>query len=207
MPRIWADTIDSHRRQVHDAILDATAELILEHGPMSVAMSAIAERTGIGRATLYKYFPDIESILIAWHARDFGDHLAHLATLAESPSVTLDDVIAFVSAQRERHHQHGATDIVGTIAHALAGDGAAMPDAIEREIIDALTALMRQLARRKEIRTDLQPEDLARWLFHTIHAPGDLNSNAVAELLAASLAPTVRGRPAAPSSGTTHRRH
>ena len=67
MPRIWADTIDTHRRQVTDAILDATAELIAEHGPMSVAMSAIAERAGIGRATLYKYFPDVESILVAWH--------------------------------------------------------------------------------------------------------------------------------------------
>jgi AcrR family transcriptional regulator len=206
MPRIWTDTIDSHRRQVHDAILDATAELILEHGPMSVAMSAIAERAGIGRATLYKYFPDVESILLAWHARDFGDHLTHLVTLAESTSVTLDDVTAFVRAQRERHHRDGATGIVGTLAHALAGNGGAMPDAVEREIIDALSALMRQLARRREVRTDLAAEDLARWLFHAIHAP-DLDTDAVVELLADSLAPKTGRRPAATGRSAADRGH
>ena len=100
MPRLWADTMDTHRRQVNDAILDATAELIAEHGPLSVAMSAIAERAGIGRATLYKYFPDVESILVAWHARDFADHLARLEALSETPDVSLDDVATFVAAHR-----------------------------------------------------------------------------------------------------------
>jgi hypothetical protein len=72
-----------------------------------------------------------------------------------------------------------------------------MPDAVEREIIDALTALMRQLARRKEVRTDLTANELARWLFHAIHAPDDLNSRALVELLDASLAPKTGRRPAA----------
>lgn len=205
MPRIWVDTIDSHRRQVQDAILDATSELIVEHGPMSVAMSAIAERAGIGRATLYKYFPDIESILVAWHARDFGDHLAHLAQLAESPSVTLDDLITFVRLQREHHRRDGAADIVATLAHALAGHGPAMPDAVERAILDALTVLIRQLARRHEVRTDLAPDELARWLLHTMHAPQALTSGALVQLVADSLAPTAKGRQPAP--GERVRRH
>ena len=52
-------------------------------------MSQIAEQTGIGRATLYKYFPDVEAILLAWHERQVTGHLAgsptsetRLATLA-----------------------------------------------------------------------------------------------------------------------------
>lgn len=45
---------------------------------MSVPVAAIAERVGIGPATFYKYFPDVESILVAWHARDFAAHLQHL---------------------------------------------------------------------------------------------------------------------------------
>jgi AcrR family transcriptional regulator len=32
-------------------------------------MSQIAEETSIGRATLYKYFSDVEAILIAWRLR------------------------------------------------------------------------------------------------------------------------------------------
>jgi len=205
MPRIWVDTIDSHRRQVQDAILDATSDLIVELGPMSVAMSAIAERAGIGRATLYKYFPDIESILVAWHARDFGEHLAHLAQLAEAPTVGLDDVLNFVRAQREHHGRGRPPEIVATLAHALADHGPAMPDAVERAILDALTVLMRQLARRKEVRTDLAPDELARWLLHTMHAPHDLTSPALVDLLSDSLAPRTRRRQAAPGQRLVRR--
>jgi AcrR family transcriptional regulator len=56
MPKLWNETIEAHRREVRDAILDNTAALVAEHGLLSVTMSQIAEETGIGRATLYKYF-------------------------------------------------------------------------------------------------------------------------------------------------------
>ena len=48
-----------------------------------MTMSKIAERTGIGRATLYKYFPDVESILTAWHQRQIRDHLGRLAQVRD----------------------------------------------------------------------------------------------------------------------------
>src|SRR5216683_6689305 len=83
MPKLWTDTIEAHRRQVHGAILDATAALAAEHGLRSVTMSQIAERAGIGRATLYKYFPDIETILTAWHERHIAGHLEHLAKVRD----------------------------------------------------------------------------------------------------------------------------
>jgi AcrR family transcriptional regulator len=191
MPKIWAETIDTHRRQVHDAILEATAELIAEHGPMSVAMSAIAERAGIGRATLYKYFPDVESILIAWHERDFGHHLEHLRSLSESDTVTLDDFIRFVRHQQRTHHTD--RDVIGTLAHAIAGDHS-IPDAVETQVHDALAALLGTLASRGELRADLPAETLARWVFHTIHAPHDIDNNAIVELLTASLTPPPRQR-------------
>ncbi len=42
-------------------------------------MSQIAEQTGIGRVTLYRYFPDVEAILKAWHDKQIAEHLAMLA--------------------------------------------------------------------------------------------------------------------------------
>src|SRR5918996_4902222 len=62
VPRLWTETIEEHRRAVRDATLDTAAALVGEHGLRSVTMSQIAEETGIGRATLYKYFPDVEAI-------------------------------------------------------------------------------------------------------------------------------------------------
>ncbi|HZA80384.1 MAG TPA: helix-turn-helix domain-containing protein, partial [Actinomycetes bacterium] len=85
MPKLWDETIEAHRLQVREAILDTTAALVASHGLRSVTMSEIAERTGIGRATLYKYFPDVEAILLAWHERQITTHLAQLEELRDQP--------------------------------------------------------------------------------------------------------------------------
>ncbi|HEX5849087.1 MAG TPA: helix-turn-helix domain-containing protein [Rubrobacter sp.] len=64
---------------MREAILDTTGALVAEHGLLSATMSRVAEETGIGRVALYKYFPDVESILLAWHERDVGGHLERLS--------------------------------------------------------------------------------------------------------------------------------
>ncbi len=46
---------------------------------------SLAAETGIGRATLYKYFSDVEAILAAWHARHVARHLEHLAAVGIRP--------------------------------------------------------------------------------------------------------------------------
>lgn len=189
MPRIWAETIDTHRRQVTDAILEATAALIAEHGPMSVAMSAVAERAGIGRATLYKYFPDVESILVAWHARDFAEHLERLKALSELEGATLSDVAEFVRMQRRHQAHHGADDLVGALAETIASFDRVVEGVVHREVVTALTELVAKLAARNEVRVDLEPGVLARWLFHAVHAPPELDDSAVSQLLVDSLAP------------------
>jgi len=78
VPRLWDETIEVHRRAVHEAILDTAAALVSERGLLSLTMSKVAEETGIGRATLYKYFPDVGSVLAAWHDRLVTAHLRHL---------------------------------------------------------------------------------------------------------------------------------
>ncbi|MGN9810028.1 TetR/AcrR family transcriptional regulator [Micromonospora sp. BQ11] len=85
MPKLWNTTIAAHRQTVRDAILETTWALVREHGLMSVTMTQIAEKAGIGRATLYKYFPDVEAILAAHHERHVTGHLAHLTALRDQP--------------------------------------------------------------------------------------------------------------------------
>jgi AcrR family transcriptional regulator len=84
VPKLWNETIQTHRRDVRDAILDTTAALVFEHGLRAVTMSQIAEQTGIGRATLYKYFADVDAILHVWHARQITGHLRQLAEIRDS---------------------------------------------------------------------------------------------------------------------------
>src|SRR5436305_3937061 len=86
VPKLWRETVAAHRREVRDAILDTTMALVAEHGLTAVTMSQIAGQTGIGRATLYKYFPDVDAILIAWHQRQVDAHLAELARIRDQPA-------------------------------------------------------------------------------------------------------------------------
>src|SRR5262245_44148091 len=83
VPKLWNQTIEAQRREVRDAVLDTTAALVSANGLRSVTMSQIAEQTGIGRATLYKYFPDVDTIVRALHEREISRHLAHLANVRD----------------------------------------------------------------------------------------------------------------------------
>lgn len=107
MPRLWTDTIEAHRREVRDAILDTTAALAAANGRRSVTMSQIAEETGIGRATLYKYFPDVDAILAAWHDRHLAGHLQHLHALSHGPGNDVERLEAVLQMigrlQLQRH--------------------------------------------------------------------------------------------------------
>src|SRR5258708_7885033 len=108
VPRLWTETIQAHRTAVQDAVLDAVAALVAEHGIASVGMSQIAGRTGIGRATLYKYFPDIEAVLTAWHERQVTRHLAQLTQAGNAATPTACGRLrAVLEVYALRMHQHG----------------------------------------------------------------------------------------------------
>ncbi|MEV6217416.1 TetR/AcrR family transcriptional regulator [Nocardia sp. NPDC051833] len=107
MPKLWNDAITAHRQAVRDALLDTTAELVAENGLASVTMTQIAEQAGIGRATLYKYFPDVESIMRAWHERRVGGHLQQLAQIVErggSVEQRLEKVLSTYAMIDHEHH-------------------------------------------------------------------------------------------------------
>jgi AcrR family transcriptional regulator len=47
-----------------DAIFDAAAELLLEHGLDAVSMDAVAERAGVSKATIYRWWPTKETLAL-----------------------------------------------------------------------------------------------------------------------------------------------
>src|SRR6266542_1136873 len=118
IPKLWHQTIQAHRREVRDAILDTAASLVAKQGLRAVTMSHIAEETGIGRATLYKYFSGVEPILIAWHERHVAQHLEHLKGLRNQPGepgARLEAVLQAYALIAFERHQHGTE--VGALVH------------------------------------------------------------------------------------------
>src|SRR5436190_10070876 len=115
MPKLWSETVEAHRQEVRAAILDTSAALVAEDGLLSVTMSQIAERAGIGRATLYKYFPDVEAILVAWHQRQVAGHLEYLAGLRDHAGSAWARLQAVLEAYALIRHQHQGTEVAALV--------------------------------------------------------------------------------------------
>jgi AcrR family transcriptional regulator len=180
MPRLWNDTIEEHRREVRDAILDTTAALVDELGLLSVTMSAIAERTGIGRATLYKYFPDVEAILRTWHQRQISAHLDRLADVRDGPGDGLTRLTAVLEAYAlitHESHGHHNTEL-GAFLHR--DDQVAHA---EHQLLAMLRALIIEAAGEGGIRTDVPAGELAVYCVNALQAATALTTRSAVRRL------------------------
>lgn len=180
MPRIWNDTIEAHRRDVNDAILDTTVALVAEHGLLSVTMSQIAEETGIGRATLYKYFSGVDSILQAWHERHVAGHLNQLTELRDrsgNGTKRLEAVLGgYASIQHELRSAH-ATELA---AHLHRGEHLSGAQSQLRELVRDVLA---EAAAAGSIRRDVAADELAQYCLHALAAARTLPSKAAVRRL------------------------
>ena len=180
MPKLWNETIEAHRRAVRDAILETTWTLVAEHGLLSVTMSRIAEETGIGRATLYKYFPDVEAILLAWHERHVIGHLEHLVELRDQAGDAGEriEVVLEAYALISHHREHHGTELAALVhrdEHVVRA---------QQQLIDMIRDLLIEAAETGEVRDDVAPDELARYCLHALAAAGSMPSEAAVHRLA-----------------------
>nr|WP_211244069.1 TetR/AcrR family transcriptional regulator [Actinospica robiniae] len=191
VPKLWTETIASHRETVRETILDAMWHLVSERGLAAVTMSQIAEQAGIGRATLYKYFPDVEAILLAWHERQVAEHLAELAAIRtqhDDPASQLHAVLtayAFISRHRGAHP--------GDLAAFLHRDPGLEP--AQQQLLALITRLLADAAASGAVRTDTAPAYLATYALHALAAasglPDEPSVHRLVEVVIAGLRPAV----------------
>ena len=183
VPKLWTETIEEHRRAVHDATLDTTAALIREHGLASVSMSQIAAAAGIGRATLYKYFPDVEAILVAWHERQIARHLQLLTEVRDAAATPAEQLEAVLTTYALIQHQHHGTELPAALLHR----GEHITRA-RQQLLGLLAALLAAGAQDGTIRADVDPGELASYCLHALNAAGTLPSEpAVRRLIAVTM--------------------
>lgn len=109
MKSISSSLIDEERRtgkhQVEDqrcAILDAAESLFLQNGLDQTTMVDIANKTGIHKVTLYRYFPDIHPIAFEIAARMLKRIVE--ATSIGKPSLTLEAMKKNALAMVDQFH-------------------------------------------------------------------------------------------------------
>jgi len=177
VPRLWSETIEAHRASVRDALLDTTAALVAEHGLASVTMSQVAAATGIGRATLYKYFPDVASILQAWHERQVSAHVEHLSAIRGRGGDARERLEAVLESYALICHEHHGNEMA-----ALVHRGEHVTRA-EQRLRDLIAELLSEAAAAGQVRDDVATSELASYCLHALNAASSLASKAAVRRL------------------------
>lgn len=190
MPKLWDETIEAHRQSVQDATLETTAQLVAERGLRGVTMSEIAKKTGIGRATLYKYFPDVEAILVAWHERHIGAHLQSLVEVRDR----FDDPARALEAVLGAHalHTHESRNHLGSELAALVHSGSHVAEARDH-LVGFVQGLLDAAAAAGNIRNDVAAAELADFCLSALSAATNLPSEPAVHRLVDLTMDALRG--------------
>lgn len=173
MPKLWSETIQSHRREVRQAIIDTTMQLVEREGLLAVTMSKIAEQASIGRATLYKYFPDVEAILLASLEHHVDGHLAHLIAVrdgAADAGARLADVLQAFALMLYKSGKHWDS----RLAAVLHNDERFVKR--ERQLYEMLRDLLSESAGKGIVRDDVPASELATYCLNALAAARGLSS-------------------------------
>ena len=179
-------------------MVDAAATLVAGGGLLSLTMSRVAERAGIGRATLYKYFPDIESVLLAWHERQVSRHLQQLHAArkgARGPAEELSGVLrayALVCQQAGAHHH---TELAMVLHRpGRLGDAHGEQQGLLREVLASASDA-------GLLRTDIGPEELLSFCQHALAGAAVLGEPAAVDRLVELTLAGLRPPSSPPSAG------
>lgn len=172
------ETLDAHRQEVLEAILRATSTLVERQGLRSLTMSKIAEDAGVSRATLYRYFSDVEAILVVWHDAQITAHLEELTAVRDraEPGERLAAVLGRTQCCRAGHTDTTTPIsrpccIVTTVSSTLAtGCG-------------AWSASSSATTPTGSVRRDVPPNELAAYCLHAVRAAAELTSEAAVRRL------------------------
>lgn len=93
--------MDPRIQRTRERVLNAAHELLRERGPGGVTYSALAEHSGVGRATLYRHWSDIDTLL-----QDLVSSRAAARQIEFSGNVSADLRLAL----RVMHERIGGTD-------------------------------------------------------------------------------------------------
>ncbi|WP_405722291.1 TetR/AcrR family transcriptional regulator [Streptomyces sp. NBC_01537] len=142
------------------AVLDAALQLCQRDGFQGLTIKAIAETAGVGRQTVYRWWPTKEAVLLD-ALRDVG--LRESRRLAPDSGDTLLDVESLLAATFALTHQLTGKAIVGLMAEAQHDPG--LSARLQGTVIGPRRQALREILARGVERGDLSdaevPLDLA----------------------------------------------
>ena len=174
------------------AALGAATELLVEGGPENVTHAGVAKRAGIGRATVYRHWPDQQTLLIDALAND----VQPLLSFDDSP--VRDQLVHQMVEMTHRLNQPSAVSVLATVIQRAERDDEARR--IREEIFgkadEDFTRTLAAAVERGELRegaeehsTDLIARIVGPLLFYRFLHGVRLDKDLVVSLVDGALAP------------------
>lgn len=163
MSNDWEATLDAHRSHQRRVIHRAAVELATEHGVAGVGMAEVARRAHLSRATLYKYFPNVEEILASYMISEVEEEhrrlAARLAAL-DSPMARLHTVLGHLLAYFSTPEHLSASTVIspGQFSPAVAARVGAAMGRLHQMVRDEVAAAARLGALRSDVDADVLAE-------------------------------------------------
>lgn len=151
----------------HRAILEAVTELIVEQGYERVSVESIARRAGVGKQTIYRWWPSKGAVALEALHTDF-------ATVGSFPDT--GDIVADLRTQMLGVSRALATTVTGPLCRALVAAAQSDPELslahLEQVIRPATVACHERLGlaiERGELRADVDPQMIIDLLYGAIY--------------------------------------
>ena len=135
----------------HDAILDAAVALIRESGYDALAIEAIAARAGVGKSTVYRWWPNKELL-----AAEAIERLVLAIPVPDTGSVD-GDVRALMRVTVRMYADPGTVTLLPALV-AAAARSARVGEAMRSGMVAGWHAAMSALLRRGVARGELRPD-------------------------------------------------
>ncbi|MQA87365.1 MAG: TetR family transcriptional regulator [Streptosporangiales bacterium] len=106
MPRLSAASAAEHRAAVRERIFAALRRLSVSHGLERISFADLAAEAGISRSVVYNYFPDKQSLLVAYTEREIARFLDGFASVRAQATTATERVARYVRLQLEDYRAH-----------------------------------------------------------------------------------------------------
>ena len=194
----WDDALSEHRQRQAEHIAASAMAIIAGVGVSALTMSAIASEADISRQTLYKYFPDVDAVLLGMTrlSEAMESDLSERVERAEDATAgLLLFVEASLAAAAVGHPSPAA------LASTLPPEARASLQAHVDRAESLVVRLMRRGLEDGSFRFDLDPEIDGRLVYGMVMAAHDLaertpvDASRLAEHVAESILRVVAVKP------------
>lgn len=106
MPRVTGGSVRTHRETVTARIFEAVERLLYERGYDAISLADVAEAAGMSRTSMYNYFPDKASLVIAYATHETEQFVAGLDAELRRLSNPVEQIRAYIRQQLDYFSSH-----------------------------------------------------------------------------------------------------